>query len=123
MLSKTDFSSANLLVVDDRISCIYDFDTAHRVNRVLFLGNCLKNCFHPTIPRLLDWRLVKESLSASSDALPPDEVLCGASLFDLLDTTLERLDRSGAPVISWPTADQFEHMARDRIGQILSVSG
>ena len=65
MISKSDFSSSNLFISGNEVTCIYDFDTAYLVNRIIFMGDMLNSCLH------LDWPLVKQGLIETSGPLPP----------------------------------------------------
>ena len=111
MISQPDFSSANLFIVGDEVSCIYDFDTACLVNRLIFIGNMLNSCLH------LDWKLVKKGLVKKAGPLPPDDLICGAALLIFLATALDRIrDR----IIPWPDANQFEALVLDKIQTALN---
>jgi len=64
-LTKSDWSSANFLVDELNVSCIYDFDTAYGSTRIGLLGNIINSCLH------LSRTHVRNGLSAAGVCIPP----------------------------------------------------
>ena len=74
MMCKTDWSASNMLVCDDTITCLYDFDTAYPGNRLTFLGDILSSA-----SIRLDWPAVRAGLTSRGVAMPAPESLAAAA--------------------------------------------
>lgn len=103
MLTKSDWSSANMLVEDNAVTCIFDFDTTYRSTRLGFVGNIINSCLH------LCWSEVRRGMTADGTALPDVEdqvVAAQASMW------LKVVPRDNGP-IRWPSPDELLEKLRD----------
>jgi len=105
MMCKYDGSGSNLLVKDNRITCIIDFDTAYMGSRLTFLGSILKDCLH------LDWPSVRVGLVHKELRLPSADLLACAAHFNIWQVYLASF-RDGE--FGWPV-----EMVRSRILELV----
>lgn len=103
MLTKSDWSSANMLIVGDRVTCIFDFDTAYLSTRLGFVGNIINSCLH------LSWTSVRRGLEACGVALPSVEQQVLAAQASMWLKAMP--DTQGE--IRWPSPTELEQKLAD----------
>ena len=105
MLSKSDWSSANMLVEGEAVSCIFDFDTAYRSTRLGFVGNIINSCLH------LRWGEVRRGMAEDGTALPEVEDQIVAAQASMWLKVVPR--QGGDGLIRWPPPDELLGKLRD----------
>ena len=104
MLGKFDWSSANMLIEDTVLTCLYDFDSSYLGTRLTFLGNIINSCLH------LEWRQVRQGLEDHAVVLPSHDLADAAAHFSMWQKALASYRKTR---INWPPPREFVSKLRD----------
>lgn len=99
MWCKTDWSASNMLVDGNKVTCLYDFDTAYVGNRLTFLGDILCGAsLH------LDWPAIRAALASRGVPMPEPNCLAAAAQFGRWQV---QLAREAPDDLGWPGPERF----------------
>ena len=98
MMCKYDWSASNMLVKDNQVTCIFDFDTGYIGSRLTFLGNILNSCLH------LHWPSVRAGLTMNGVDLPDLSLLVSAGHFSMWQIALSSFVDGQ---FKWPSPEEL----------------